>query len=182
MPKVYVDTENLSREELEQLLIDKEKENEKLREFKAKQEEMMFLIWASIELAEPKTYRDAEKLQKGKEIYEKLYKEELYSLRKENELLKECNIRNYTSRSNTDDMNLKLLEENKKLKEKYEKLKADYIKLSKIVEISWGYRASYVNELRDKIAKLEQELKIWMLTAKDYARLQWVDLEDSLRL
>lgn len=68
------------------------------------------------------------------------------------------------------------------LEEKYEKLKADYIKLSKIVEVGWGYRASYVNGLRDKIAKLEQELKIWMLTAKDYARLQWVDLEDSPRL
>lgn len=64
-------------------------ENEKLKEFKAKQEEMMFLIWASIELAEPKTYRDAEKLQKGKEIYEKLYKKELYYLRKENKQLKE---------------------------------------------------------------------------------------------
>ena len=68
------------------------------------------------------------------------------------------------------------------LEEKYEKLKADYIKLSKIVETTWGYKASYVNELRDKIAKLEQELDIWMLTAKDYARLQWVDLEDSPRL
>ena len=75
-----------------------------------------------------------------------------------------------------------LEEENETLKDKYEKLKADYIKLSKIVEINWWYRASYVNELRDKIAKLEQELKIWMLTAKDYARLQWVDLEDSPRL
>lgn len=65
-----------------------EQENKKLKEFKAKQEEMMFLIWASIELSEPKTYRDAEKLQKGKEIYEKLYKEELYSLREENKKLK----------------------------------------------------------------------------------------------
>lgn len=78
--------------------------------------------------------------------------------------------------------NIELEEENKALEEKYEKLKADYIKLSKIVEVGWGYRASYVNELRDKIAKLEQELKIWMLTAKDYARLQWVDLEDFPRL
>lgn len=66
-----------------------EEENKKLREFKAKQEEMMFLIWASIELAEPKTAWDAEKLQKGKEIYEKLYKEELYHLREENQSLKE---------------------------------------------------------------------------------------------
>ena len=65
-----------------------EEENKKLREFKAKQEEMMFLIWASIELAKTKTAWDAEKLQKGKEIYEKLYKEELYYLRQENETLK----------------------------------------------------------------------------------------------
>ena len=70
-----------------------------------------------------------------------------------------------------------LLEENKKLKEDTEhtikfnnkiigelklenkKLKADYIKLSKIVETTWWYKASYVNELRDKIAKLEKKLK-----------------------
>jgi len=30
--------------------------------------------------------------------------------------------------------------------------------------------------------KLKEEIDIWMLTAKDYARLQWVDLEDSPRL
>ncbi len=30
--KVYVDTENLSREQLEQLLIDKEQENKRLKE------------------------------------------------------------------------------------------------------------------------------------------------------
>lgn len=152
-----------------------EKENEKLKEFKAKQEEMMFLIWASIELAKPKTAWDADKLQKGKEIYEKLYKEELYYLREENKKLKII-IENNELEQKAD---WKHIEE---LEEKYGKLKADYIKLSKIVEINWGYRASYVNELRDKIAKLEQELKIWMLTAKDYARLQWVDLEDSPRL
>ena len=72
----------------------------------------------------------------------------------------------------------RLREENKKLEEKYERLKADYIKLSKIVEINWGYRASYVNELIDKIANLEQELYIWKLTARDYARLQWVELPE----
>lgn len=70
--------------------IDKvEEENKKLKEFKSKQEEMMFLIWASIELAKPKTYIDTEKLQKGKEIYEKLYKKELYYLREENQKLEE---------------------------------------------------------------------------------------------
>ena len=71
-----------------------------------------------------------------------------------------------------------LEEENKTLEEKYERLKADYIKLSKIVEINWGYRARYVNELRDKIAKLEQELDIWKYTARDYARMQWVNLPE----
>ena len=45
------------------------------------------------------------------------------------------------------------------LEEKYEKLKADYIKLSKIVETTWWYKASYVNELRDKIAKLEFDIE-----------------------
>lgn len=74
--------------------------------------------------------------------------------------------------------NIELEEENKALEEKYERLKADYIKLSKIVEINWWYRASYVNELRDKIAKLEQDLYIWKLTARDYARLQWVELPE----
>ena len=53
-------------------------------------------------------------------------KEENETLRKENELLKECNIRNYTSRSDTDNMNLKLLEENKKLKEELEFYKKQY--------------------------------------------------------
>ena len=126
-----------------------EEENKKLREFKAKQEEMMSLIWASIYyLAKPKTAWDAEKLQKGKKIFEKimlsrlhLLEEENKELQEENELLKECNIRNYTSRSDTDDMNLKLLEENRKLKE---------------------------------------ELDIWKYTARDYARLQWVNLPELL--
>jgi len=45
------------------------------------------------------------------------------------------------------------------LKLENKKLKADYIKLSKIVETTGGYKASYVNELRDKIAKLEKKLK-----------------------
>ena len=45
------------------------------------------------------------------------------------------------------------------LEEENKKIKADYIKLSKIVETTWWYKASYVNELRDKIAKLEKKLK-----------------------
>ena len=53
-------------------------------------------------------------------------KEENETLKKENQLLKECNIRNYTSRSNTDDINTKLLKENKKLKEENERLKEVY--------------------------------------------------------
>lgn len=94
-----------------------EEENEKLKEFKEKREESMFYFKAQMERAEPKTAKEAEDLQRAKEVFEKLYREELDYLEEENELLKECNIRNYTSRSNTDDMNLKLLEENKKLKE-----------------------------------------------------------------
>ena len=45
------------------------------------------------------------------------------------------------------------------LEEENKKLKADYIKLSKIVETTWWYKASYVNKLRDEIAKLEKKLK-----------------------
>ena len=143
-----------------------EKENRKLKEFKAKQEEMMFLIWASIELAKPKTYRDAEKLQKGKELYEKLYKEELYYLREENIKLKE-------DTEHTIKFNNKIIGE---LKLENKKLKADYIKLSKIVETTWWYKASYVNELRDKIAKLEQELKIYK---NQYKHTMWEDYIDE---
>ena len=47
------------------------------------------------------------------------------------------------------------------LEEENKKIKADYIKLSKIVEVSWWYKASYVNELRDKIAKLEFDIEAW---------------------
>ena len=78
-----------------------------------------------------------------------------YKLRKENKELKII-IENNELEQKAD---WKYIEE---LEDKYEKLKADYIKLSKIVEVGWGYRASYVNELRDKIAKLEQELDIWI--------------------
>ena len=116
-----------------------EEENRKLREFKAKQEEMMFLIWASIELAEPKTYRDAEKLQKGKEIYEKLYKKELYYLREENRKLKE-DIDNWFNRE-TDLRNKRAdsLLENKDLRDKIEELETDYDRLKVAFEdvVSW---------------------------------------------
>lgn len=76
----------------------------------------------------------------------------------------------------------KLEKENKKLKEENEwfkkknkqagkyvaatmkenkKLRDNYYNLSKIVEVSWWYKASYVNELRDKIAKLEFDIEAW---------------------
>ena len=110
-----------------------EQENKELREFKAKQEEMMFLIWASIELAKPKTALDAEKLQKGKEIYEKLYKEELYHLREENKNLKEKNKRlnEVYEVCNIDSINKtfkvgNLEMENEKLKEELEWYKKQY--------------------------------------------------------
>ena len=110
-----------------------EEENKKLREFKAKQEEMMFLIWASIELAKPKTAWDADKLQKGKEIYEKLYKEELYYLREENKNLKEKNKRlnEVYEVCNIDSINrtfkvANLEMENEKLKEELKWYKKQY--------------------------------------------------------
>ena len=108
-----------------------EEEYKRLKEFKEKRDESMFYFKAQIERAEPKTSREAEDLQRAKKIFEKLYRKELICLE----------------------------EENRKLKKENKGLKADYIKLSKIVETTWGYKASYVNELRDKIAKLEKKLK-----------------------
>ena len=66
-----------------------EQENKKLREFKEKREESMFYFKSQMERAEPKTAREAEDLQKAKELFEKLYREELYYLEKENKQLKE---------------------------------------------------------------------------------------------
>ena len=63
-----------------------------------------------------------------------------------------------------------------KLEEENKKIKADYIKLSKIVETTWWYKASYVNELRDKIAKLEKELEIYK---KQYKHTMWEDYIDE---
>ena len=56
------------------------------------------------------------------------------------------------------------------MKEENKKIKADYIKLSKIVETTWGYKASYVNELRDKIAKLEFDIEAW----KKWKKEMWI--------
>ena len=143
-----------------------------------------------------KQIKNLEMIKKENESQISCYFKERDELRKENKKLK---ADSYNELQRLWLENYELREGNKKLKEetrakeswrdlyrkecdKYEKLKADYIKLSKIVEIDWGYRASYVNELRDKIANLEQDLNIWKLTAKDYARLQWVYLEDSSKL
>jgi DNA polymerase II small subunit/DNA polymerase delta subunit B len=51
------------------------------------------------------------------------------------------------------------MKENRQLEKENKKLRKNYYNLSKIVETTWGYKASYVNELRDKIAKLEKKLK-----------------------
>lgn len=65
-----------------------------------------------------------------------------------------------------------LLKENEleiwRLRKEIKNLKSDYIKLSKIVETTWWYKASYVNELRDKIAKLE-------IYKKQYKHTMWED-------
>ena len=58
------------------------------------------------------------------------------------------------------------------LEEENKKIKADYIKLSKIVETTWWYKASYVNKLRDEIAKLE-------IYKKQYKHSMWEDYIDE---
>ena len=68
-----------------------EEENKKLREFKIKREESMFYFKAQMERAKPKTAREAEDLQKAKEIFEWLYREELSCLEEENKKLREEN-------------------------------------------------------------------------------------------
>lgn len=139
-----------------------EEENRKLREFKEKREESMFYFKAQMERVEPKTAMDAEKLQKGKEIFEKimlrrlhLLEEENKELKKENELLKECNIRNYTSRSDTDDMNLKLLEENKNLKKENRRLNEVY----EVCNIDSINKTFKVANLEMENEKLKEELE-----------------------
>ena len=85
----YVD--NLDSENDNQAIEIEElkKENKKLREFKEKREESMFYFKAQMERAEPKTAREAEDLQKAKELFEGIYRGELYYLEKENKQLKE---------------------------------------------------------------------------------------------
>lgn len=75
-------------EEAYNRITDLEKENKKLNEFKEKRKESRFYFKAQMERAEPKTAREAEDLQRAKEIFEKLYREELSWLKEENEKLK----------------------------------------------------------------------------------------------
>lgn len=83
---------SVSWEEFIDNLIEKnkelEEENKKLNEFKEKREKSMFYFKAQMERAEPKTAREAEDLQRAKEIFEKLYREELSCLEEENGKLK----------------------------------------------------------------------------------------------
>ena len=88
-----------------------EAENKKLNEFKTKREESMFYFKAQMERAEPKTASEAEDLQRAKEIFEKLYREELYSLEQENKKLKEDVDFYYKSAKQFREENEKLREE-----------------------------------------------------------------------
>ena len=80
--------DKLSFEKLQAMYEQLEKENKNLKEFKTKREESMFYFKAQMERAEPKTASEAEDLQKAKEIFEKLYREELSCLEEENKKLK----------------------------------------------------------------------------------------------
>ena len=63
----------------------------------------------------------------------------------------------------------KLEEENKKLKERIKELELCNLNIQ-----TWIDNKEKVNK------SLREELEIWKLTAKDYARQCWVDLDDDL--
>jgi chromosome segregation ATPase len=99
-----------------------EEENKNLKEFKTKREESRFYFKAQMERAEPKTAREAEDLQKAKELFEKLYRQELSYLEEENKKLKEEikerqeEVERFKSNAMADaDYELKLEQENKNL-------------------------------------------------------------------
>ena len=125
-----------------------EKENTELKEHKEN------LIWLDKKKDKEieKLEQENKKLKADTEHTIKFNNKIIWKLKLENDKLKVI-IKNNDIEQKAD---WKHIEE---LEEKYEKLKADYIKLSKIVETTGGYKASYVNELRDKIAKLEKKLK-----------------------
>lgn len=80
-----IDEWNSLVEERDDLL----EENKNLKEFKTKREESMFYFKAQMERAEPKTAREAEDLQRAKELFEKLYRKELSCLEEENKKLRD---------------------------------------------------------------------------------------------
>ena len=63
--------------------------NKKLKEKYDVLEKAKFEVMAYINMCHPKTYMEAEKLQKMKEMFERIYNEKLYFLEKENNELKE---------------------------------------------------------------------------------------------
>jgi hypothetical protein len=96
-----------------------EEENKKLKEFKTKREESMFYFKAQMERAEPKTAKEAEDLQRAKELFEGIYRGELYYLEKENKNLKECNLNLQEWIDNKEKVNKSLREELEELKSTY---------------------------------------------------------------
>lgn len=76
------------KRELEKENKELKEENMKLNEFKVKREENVFYFKAKMERVEPKTAREAEDLQRVKELFEKLYRKELCFLEEENKELK----------------------------------------------------------------------------------------------
>ena len=74
----------MTKDQLKKFIVKLDQENKKLNEFKEKREKSMFYFKAQMERAEPKTAREAEDLQRAKEIFEKLYREELNCLVEKN--------------------------------------------------------------------------------------------------
>ena len=143
--KVVIDSEDLKR------LISREEKYlaymEMLSYWWEDKTEVEALLWKIVELK-----KENKKFKADKEHTIKFNNKIIGKLKLENDKLKVI-IKNNDIEQKADWKHIEELEEENK------KIKADYIKLSKIVETTWGYKASYVNELRDKIAKLEKKLK-----------------------
>ena len=139
---IQIENRNIKR--IEEL----EKENTELKEHKEN------LIWLDKKKDKEieKLEQENKKLKADTEHTIKFNNKIIGKLKLENDKLKVI-IKNNDIEQKADWKHIEELEEENK------KIKADYIKLSKIVETTGGYKASYVNELRDKIAKLEFDIE-----------------------
>lgn len=134
-------------------------ENKKLNEFKEKREESMFYFKAQMERAEPKTAREAEDLQKAKELFEGIYRGELYYLEQENKKLK-WDLDKYKKYYDRDKEELmescySLAKENEKLNEKVRFLEECLDRKEKVNKSLREELSAYDREYFDEDKKAE---------------------------